>query len=223
VDSKFILILGFVVIVGGVFFWNEVILLEINKMPTNYSLFFDQEGQDQILNSIDGEMSEPFTLHEESLLSVTNVKGDILEIGSHVLGRNIQNGETIFEATDTFYVDRTTKQHVQNHQGYFTFPHNIQKQDYEFFHPVVLGQSTFIFEKVEKKYDLEVYVFSCETKENDISYAYTQFESAEIWYDGKCKAWVEPVSGKTIDFDLAWDIYFVEDGIRTSQVEKRWL
>jgi len=220
VDSKLTLILGFVVIAGGFFFWNQIILTEINKMPQNYSIFLEQEGSDQILDPAEGKLSEPFLIHEENFHKVISVEGNVLAIESKIIGRDLSTGEVYFDSTDIYYVDRTTKQHMQNKEGYFDFTKDVKKQDYEFYHPIVLGQATFVFEKVEKKFDLEVYVFSCETKENDLTYAYTQFESAEIWFDGKCKAWVEPVSGKTIDFDLEWDIYFVEDGIRTGQVEK---
>jgi len=219
VNIKFKLILGIIGIFILIFLWDILVVVELHKIPTDYEIILEQEGHDRALNAIGEDLSDPFQLRETFREKVVNSEGNILEIYSTILGKNSETGEIIFDSRKTYFVDRDTKKHLKEVEGYFSFPENVKKQNYELFHPIVLGPATFVFEEVEIIRDLEVYIFSCESFGNDVSYAFQKFKTKKIIYDGKCRTAIEPVTGSTINFELDWDIYFVEDGVRGDQVE----
>ncbi len=218
-NIKLKLILGFIGIFIIIFLWSVLVVVELHKIPMDYEIILQQEGHDRVLNTIGGELSDPLQLNEIFRLKVVNVEGNVLEIYSTILGKNSATGEIIFDSRVTYFVDRDTRKHVNEVEGYFSFPQNVKKQNYELFHPIVLGPATFVFEGVETINDLEVYIFSCESLGNDVSFAFQKFEPKKIMYDGKCRTVIEPVTGSTISFELDWDNYFVEDGVRGDQVE----
>jgi signal transduction histidine kinase len=102
---------------------------------------------------------------------------------------------------------------------YFTFPPDVQKRNYEFFHPMIFTKTTFIFEREVKMNGLDVYEFSCKYNGTDVSSAFPQFPSKTIFSNGKCTVSVEPVTGIVVYFSKQWDDYFVNNGIREDQVE----
>ena len=218
-NIKLKLIFGIFGILIVMFLWNVLVVSELHKIPIDYEIILEQEGHDRVLNTIGGELSDSFLLNEIVREKVVNVEGNVLEIYSTTLGTDSATGEIIFDSTVTYFVDRDTRKHVNEVEGYFSFPQNVKKQNYELFHPIVLGPATFVFEGVETINDLEVYIFSCESLGNDLSYAYPKFEPKKITFDGKCRTAIEPVTGSPISFELDWDIYFVEDGVRGDQVE----
>ena len=62
--------------------WSTVGVDELTKLPLNYSRLLEFEGQDQIIISVNGTLSESFTTHETNLIKVKNVNGNILEFKS---------------------------------------------------------------------------------------------------------------------------------------------
>lgn len=218
-NIKLKLIFGIFGIFIVMFLWNILVVEELHKIPTDYEIILEQEGHDRILNTIEGKLSDPFLLREIFREKVVNVEGNVLEIRSTILGKDSATGKIIFNSTTTYFVDRDTRKHVKEVEGYFSFPQNVKKQNYELFHSIVLGPATFVFERVETINDLEVYIFSCESLGNDISNAFPKFKSKKIMFDGKCMTAIEPVTGSPVSFELDWDIYFVEDGVRGDQVE----
>ncbi|MFB5613222.1 MAG: porin PorA family protein, partial [Nitrosarchaeum sp.] len=124
----------------------------------------------------------------------------------------------IFDNAQTFFVDRNTRKHAQTDE-YFAFPTNVQKQNYEFFHPMIFTSATFVFEGVNNINNLEVYDFSCKYNNTDVSSSFPQFPSKTIFSDGNCMVSVEPVTGMVVNFSKEWDDYFVDNGIRGEQVE----
>ena len=103
--------------------------------------------------------------------------------------------------------------------AYFTFPLDVQKRNYEFFHPMIFTKTTFIFERDVKMNGLDVYDFYCKYNETDVSSAFPQFPSKTIFSNGTCTISVEPVTGMVVSFSKQWDDYFVNDGTRGEQVE----
>jgi signal transduction histidine kinase len=190
----------------------------MKKIPLNYESISEHEGQDRILESIGGKLSKPFWIREILKENVVNVNGNILEINSTVVGTDSATNHIIFSNANTFFVDRTTRKH-KSADEYFTFPPNVQKRDYEFFHPMIFTKTTFIFEGEGKINGLDVYDFSCTYHGTDISASFPQFPSKTIFSDGKCTVSVEPVTGMVVSFSKQWDDYFVNDGIRGDQVE----
>lgn len=217
-QSKFIIIIGLVIISVAITSWGFLINYETGKISLDYKLILEQEGEDQILESIDGELSEPFMIKGTFTQHVGNVEQNILDIHSVVSDENINTGEIVFEASEIFLVDANTRKYHED-ERYFIFPTNVKKQNYEMFHPIVAVPATFVYEETRIIDGLEVYVFSCEVFEQDISDFFTNFPQKKIFYDGKCMAFIEPVTGLEVDFELKWDNYFIENGVRGQQVE----
>ncbi len=214
---KLKLIICSLIIISSVVMY-EVFVNEMKKIPTDYEIISEHEGQDRVLESINGDVSNPFWIRETLRESVASINGDILEITSHVTGIDSATNQIIFDNTQTFFVDRNSRKH-QNMEEYFTFPPNVQKKNYEFFYPMMFTKTTFVFDKVTTINDLEVYDFSCKYNGVDVSSAFPQFPSKKIHSDGTCMISVEPVTGMVVSFSKEWDDYFVNDGVRGEQVE----
>ena len=210
-------VIGFLVITSIIFVYR-LFVNEMKKMPLNYELISEHEGQDRILESIGGKLSKPFWIREVLKENVVNVKGSILEINSTVVGTDSATNHIIFSNANTFFVDRTTRKH-QSVDEYFTFPPNVQKRNYEFFHPMIFTKTTFIFEREVKINGLDVYDFSCKYNGTNVSTSFPQFPSKTIFSNGKCTVLVEPVTGLVVSFSKQWDDYFVHNGTRGDQVE----
>jgi Porin PorA len=191
---------------------------EMKKMPFNYEVISEHEGQDRILESIGGKLSEPFWIREVLKENVVNVNSNILEINATVVGTDSATNHIIFSNANTFFVDRTTRKH-QAMDAYFTFPPDVQKRNYEFFHPMIFTKTPFIFEREVTMNGLDVYEFSYKYNGTDVSSAFPQFPSTTIFSNGTCTASVEPVTGMVVSFSKQWDDYFVNNGIRGDQVE----
>lgn len=196
----------------------ELFVDEMKKIPVNYELLSEHEGQDRVLKAIGGNLSEPFWIRETLRERAISVDGNILEITSQVTGVDSATNQIIFDNSQTFFVDRSSRKH-QGTDEYFTFPPNVQKKDYEFFYPMMFTKTTFVFDKVKTVNDLTVYDFSCTYSKVDVSSAFPQFPSSKIYSDGTCAISVEPTTGMVVSFSKEWDDYFVEDGVRAGQVE----
>ena len=78
---------------------------------------------------------------------ITNTDGNILEVQSVYQEHDTSTDEVIWESIDVYYIDKNTRKHVENSEGYFTvLPYNVQKQDYVVNHPLVGNPTTFYFE-----------------------------------------------------------------------------
>src|SRR5215510_4222093 len=210
-------VIGLLVIIAVLFVYRLVVN-EMKKIPFNYEVIAEHEGQDRILKSMDGTLSEPFWIREVLKENVVNVNGNLLEINSTVVGTDSATNRIIFSNAHTFFVDRTTRKH-HSMDAYFTFPPDVQKRNYEFFHPMIFTKTTFMFEREVTMNGLDVYDFSCIYHGTDVSSAFPQFPSKTIFSNGECTVSVEPVTGMVVSFSKQWDDYFVNNGIRGDQVE----
>ena len=206
------LVIIFVMVTYGIF------VNEVKKIPLNYEYISEQEGQDRELSSLGGNLSEPFGIRETLRNSAINVTGNILEINSTVIGEDPVTGKIVFDNAHTFFVDRTTRKH-QSMNEYFAFPPNVQKINYDFFHPMIFSKTPFVFDREDNIDGLDVYDFSCKYSRVDVSSGHPEFSSKKILSDGSCAIAVEPVTGIMVSFSKKWDDYFVNDGIRGAQVE----
>ncbi len=191
---------------------------EMKKLPLNYEFISEQEGKDRLLSSLGGSLSEPFGLRETLKENVINTNGGILEINSTILGKDPVTNNIVFYNAHTFFVDRATRKQ-QSTNEYFAFPPNVQKKDYDFFHPMIFAKTPFVFNQTDNINGLEVYDFSCRYSGVDVSLSHPQFPSKKILSDGSCTIAVEPVTGIMVSFSKQWDDYFVNDGIRGADVE----
>lgn len=191
---------------------------ELKKMPVNYEFISEQEGKDRVLDSVGGNLSAPFGIRETLRQNVINVNGSILEINSTVLGKDPVTSKIVFFDAHTFFVDRNTRM-LQSTNEYFTFPHDVQEQDYDFFHPMIFAETPFVFDTKDNINGLDVYDFSCKYNSVDVSADHPQFSSSKILSDGSCTLSVEPVTGIVVSFSKSWDDYFVNNGARGADVE----
>lgn len=201
-----------VIVVYGMFVY------EMKKIPPDYKVISEHEGQDRILETLGGQLSPPFWIRETLTQEAINLNGDILEIRSTVRGVDSATNNMIFDNENLFYVDRATRKH-QETDDYFSFPPNVQKQNYNFFHPMIFTKTVFEFVGTKSIDGLEVYDFTCSYDKTDVSNAFPQFPSQTIISDGKCTASVEPVTGMMVSFSKEWDDYISNDGVRGEQVE----
>ena len=210
--------MGFLILSATIISWVSFINYETEKIPLDYKIILEQEGEDQLLEFIDGVISEPFIIKGTFTQHVESTEQNILMINSIVSDKNIYTDEVVFESSQLFLVDANTRKYHEN-ENYFIFPSNVKKQNYEVLHPIVAVPTTFVYEETRIIDGLEVYAFSCEVLEQDISDFFTHFPQKKIFYDGKCMTLIEPITGLEIDFELQWDNYIVENGVRGKQVE----
>src|SRR5215510_5275616 len=207
-----------VLVMTAVLFGYRFLVNELKKMPLNYEVIAEHEGQDRVLESLGGQLAAPFWIREVLNEHVVKVDGNLLTINSTVVGTDAATNRIIFSNAHTFVVDRTTRKH-QAMDAYFTFPPKVHKRNYEFFHPMIFTQTTFRFEREVTMNGLEVYEFSCTYHGTDVSSAFPQFPSTTIFSNGTCTIAVEPVTGLVVSFAKQWDDYVVHQGSRGAQVE----
>ena len=216
-NEKIKIIVGVTIILSTIA-WYGLSVNEIKKMPLDYYLISEHEGQDRILEHIEGDLSKPFLIRETLRQNVIDVNGDILKINATIIGIDPATNNVVFNSEQLFSVDRVTRQHSQSND-YFAFPPNVQKQNYEFIHPMIFTKTTFVFDRVSQIGDLDVYDFSCKYSGTDVSVSFPQFPTKKILSDGTCMVSVEPVTGMVVFFSKQWDDYFVDDEKRGAQVE----
>ena len=154
---KLKILIGIILIVSVIVVYG-MFVSEMKKLPFDYKLISEHEGQDKILDSLGGELSPPFWIRETLIQEAISVRDNVLEIRSTVIGIDSATNDVIFENEDIFFVDRTSRKH-QGTNDYFTFPQNVQKQNYEFFHPMIFTKAVFEFNDVREIDGLEVYDF----------------------------------------------------------------
>ena len=200
--------------------WVVIIIPEFEKLPNDFSLYMEYDGYDQIIETVDGELSDVFKLRESISLEVVTRDGNNFEILSHIHGVRLDTDEIVFNAHHTYNVDKISKLHNDKESKMFLFSPGVQKQNYDFHHPLIFSDATLIFDGEDTIKDLDVYKFTVETEKNDISFAFPQFAPNVIWSDTETIFWVQPTTGDVVKFKRTWEDYFVVDGekIKTMQV-----
>lgn len=209
--------IGLVIIVLTI--WSIVIIPEFEKLPLDYSFYMEHDGEDQIIETVDGELSDIFKLRESTSQKVISYHGDTLEILSEIKGVRLDTDELVFESTKTYHVDRITLLHTDKEQQYFGFKPGVESKNYEFFHPLIFSPAVLVFEGESIVKDLDVFKFSVKTEKNDISFVFPQFAPNVIWSDTETTFWVEPITGEVVKFKRTWEDYFVVDGVKTKTMQ----
>jgi signal transduction histidine kinase len=203
-------IIGILIIIS----WLFIISPDLKNEPSAFEVHIEQKGERSFVKNI----SDPLPISEptrQTLTSqVTKSDGNIFEIKSIFRSIDILTDEITWEATDTYFVDKTTRKHVGDKEGQFQFPYSIQKQNYIIHHPLIGAATTLFFDGTEFIDDLEVYVFSCESLDTDRSSTYPQFAPEIIHSDHTCLAKMEPVTGHSVYTHVAWNNYVIRDSLR---------
>ena len=195
--------------------WTFIITPVLKNDISRFQSIREYSGYDSYAEYIGGPLSESYHSHDILEYTIKNVNKNILEIDSSYTTRDLSSDKIIYDNHNTYFVDFTTGKHVDS-DYYFRFPMNVQKQDYLLFDPTMEVPTTFVFEGTKYIDNLEVYVFSCESLGADFSDAWTEFAPVVIYGDQKCKTSIEPVTGKTVQFLITWDMYAIENGERKS-------
>jgi nitrogen-specific signal transduction histidine kinase len=199
--------------------WSGLIIPEFEKLPNDFSLYMEYDGYDQIIETYDGELSNIFKLRESISLEVISIKENNFEISSHIHGVRLDTDEIVFNAHHTYNVDKITKLHNDKESKMFLFSPGVEKQNYDFHHPLIFSDATLIFDGEDLVKDLNVYKFSVKTEKNDISFVFPQFSPNVIWSDTETVFWVQPTTGDVVKFKRTWEDYFVVDGEKTKTMQ----
>ena len=135
-----ILIIGVLIIIS----WLFIISPDLKNEPSAFEVHIEQKGESAFVENI----GDPLPISEPTRQTLTNQvtksDGNIFEIKSIFRSVDIFTDEITWEATDTYFVDKTTRKHVGDKEGQFQFPYNIQKQNYIIHHPLI-GSATTLF------------------------------------------------------------------------------
>ena len=208
---------GIVIFIIGLLAITFMIFLITPNLKNDLTAFTDIReyiGKDAFVDTIGEELHPPISSRDVLEYKIINSKGNVLEIFSTYTTFDAVNNEKIYENSNTYFVDRTTRKHVNDKEYYFEFPINVKKQNYQLIDPNMEVPATFVFEEVKYVDDLEVYEFSCESMGNDFSNAWSEFAPEKIYADQTCETGIEPITGKTVYFSISWNMYAIQDGKR---------
>ncbi|MGQ0795528.1 MAG: porin PorA family protein [Nitrosopumilaceae archaeon] len=199
--------------------WIFLIVPEVTKLPSTFYHYEEQTGTNSIAPYVGAELPKPFTHRDVQEIKVINIVGKDLKIQSTLRATNTNTGEVFLDESRFFDVDSYTRSHTSVEKGYFCFPPNTQRQNYFLTFPLAFSHAVFAFQGIDIVEGLEVDVYNCQTKPYDISSAISNFEDlpAESFYT--CKIWIEPITGKHVNFELQWET-FVNDGQNIQLIEK---
>ena len=192
--------------------WVLVATPILKNSPTTFENVQQYIGEVRYAGNIGDELSEPVISNDFAKYEIVSQDGNILEIESSYVVTNVITSETIGENENTYYVDVNTGKHTENNQWYFKFPPNVMKQNYVLFHPNMGVPAMFVFEGTKEINDVELYKFSCQSMRDDFSHIYEKFLPEIVYGDQTCVTSIEPTTGKTVEFTIAWDLYVIRDG-----------
>ena len=200
--------------------WIFGIAPELEKLPMDYHYYEEQIGINSLVSKYGDKLPPPFKHHDIHEIKVVGINGNILKIQSTLQATNVDNGFKFLDETRDFFVTRDTRAHETVEKGYFLFPPNTQQHDYFLTFPLAFTHATFTFEGKDIVQGLEVYKFSCLSQPYDITKAIPQFKGYKVLSFYKCVIWIEPITGKHVDFLLEWESFYEENGELTLLAEK---
>lgn len=218
--TKISLIVASVVIV--VVLWFVVYIPESEKLHRDFKIYLEQEGKDQIASEVGGKLSQPFDLRESLIQKVTDTNGDYVTISSIVSGINEDTQKEIFHSEQLYQVNAYSLTYKDMPGKQFAFKPGVQKQNYDFLHPLVFADVPLIYQKTDKINGLDVYVFKSETHDVDISNAFPQYGNVKIISNTVSTFWIEPITGYLVKFEKSWEDYQVKDGVKIATNEIGW-
>lgn len=199
--------------------WIFLIIPEITKIPSTFYHYEEQTGTNSIAPYVGAELPKPFRHHDVQEIKVINIVGKDLKILSTLQATNIDTGEVFLYESRLFDVDSYTRSHASVEKGYFSFPPNTQRQNYFLTFPLAFSHAVFSFQGIDIVEGLETDVYDCKTKPYNISSAISKFKDLPTESFYTCKIWIEPITGKHVNFELQWET-FVNDGQNIQLIEK---
>src|SRR5579872_69506 len=208
--------------IAVVVIWFALFIPESEKLQSNFQIYLEQEGKDQIANKVGGNLSQPFDLRESLIQKVINTTGNYVTISSIVSGINEDEAKEVFHSERFYQVNAYSKTYKDMPEKQFTFKPGVQKQSYDFFHPLVFADAPLVYQKTDVINGLDVYVFQAQTQNVDISDSFPQYGNVRILSNTNSTFWVEPITGDLVKFEKSWEDYQVKDNKTIAINEKGW-
>ncbi len=212
----------FVSTIAVVAIWFTVYVPESQKINSDFQIYLEQEGKDQIASSIGGNLSQQFELKESLIQKVTSIDGDYVTISSVVSGINQDTDKEVFHSEQSYHVNAYSLTYKDMPQKQFWFKPGVQKQNYDFLHPLIFADAPLIYQGTDTIDGLDVYVFKSETRNVDISYTFPQYANTKILSNTNSTFWVEPITGDLVKFEKNWEDYQVQDNKTIAVNENGW-
>ena len=200
--------------------WVFFIVPYLEAIPVNYYRYEEQDGINSLSPYYGAPLPKPFKHHDTQEIKVLDVQGGNLKITSRLQAINLDSGQKFLDETRIYDVNRFSRIHVALEQGYFLFPPNTQQHDYFLTFPIGFTHAIYKFEGADVIQGLEVYVFTCKSDPYDITGAIPLFKDYKVKSLYTCKIWVEPVTGRDLDYQLSWESYYQQNGTFTLLAEK---
>src|ERR1700758_5597206 len=112
--------------------WFVLFIPESEKLQSNFQIYLEQEGEDQIANKVGGNLSQPFDLRESLIQKVTSTDGDYVTISSIVSGINEDEAKEVFHSERFYQINAYSQTYKDMPGKQFAFKPGVQKQSYDF-------------------------------------------------------------------------------------------
>jgi signal transduction histidine kinase len=202
--------------------WFVVCVPESQKINSDFQIYLEQEGKDQIANSVGGNLSQQFELKESLIQKVTSIDGDYVTISSVVSGINEDTGKEVFHSERSYHVNAYSLAYKDMPEKQFWFKPGVQKQNYDFLHPLIFADAPLVYQGTDIIDGLDVYVFKSETHNVDISYTFPQYVNTKILSNTNSTFWIEPITGDLVKFEKSWKDYQVQNNETIAVNENGW-
>ncbi len=189
--------------------WYLSFVPELEKIPSNFHLYMEQEGKDQIAASTSGDLSAPFKLRESLIQKTISSDGNYIEISSVISGKNEFTEQEIFHSDENYKINVYDFTYKNSPEKQFWFKPGVKQQDYQFYHPLVFANTPLTYQRTEQVEGLDTYVFRATTAKNDISDSFPQFHGITILSDTTSDFWIEPITGDLVRFEKNWEDYTI--------------
>ncbi len=186
--------------------WLLMVLPALEKAPQGYFSSVEFIGEDRIMQPGESGLGPVFPIRETLSWQVLTRKGDVLVMQMNWRAKDMNSGQVVWETSGSIGVDVNNRQLVRGYgdidrEGYFGFPLNLEKKNYEIWHPGLYGKSTAVFQNEETINGLLLYLFTFEIRDIPSTGAYPHFKPRQAAMHIKDKLWVEPVTGRIVDYD----------------------
>ncbi|MDE1811886.1 MAG: DUF3068 domain-containing protein [Thaumarchaeota archaeon] len=219
--SKSILFM-FISTIAVIAIWFVAYVPESQKINGDFQIYLEQEGKDQIANSVGGNLSQQFELKESLIQKVTSIDGDYVTISSVVSGINQDTDKEVFHSEQSYHVNAYSLTYKDMPGKQFWFKPGVQKQNYDFLHPLIFADAPLVYQGTDTIDGLDVYVFKSETHNVDISYTFPQYANTKILSNTNSTFWVEPITGDLVKFEKSWKDYQVQNNETIAVNENGW-
>lgn len=222
VSSRMLLALMAGSTITAVVIWFAVFVPESEKLHKDFRIYLEQDGTDQIAETVGGNLSKPFDLKESLIQRAVSTDGNYVTVSSIVSGSNQDAGKEVFHSEHLYQVNAYSLAYKDMPQKQFAFKPGVHKQNYDFFHPMIFADAPLVYQATDTINGLEVYVFKSQTHNVDISDTVPKSSNVRILSSTNATFWVEPITGDLVKFEKSWQDLQVRGNKTIAINEKGW-